>query len=215
MDFTVPSPPNPLPDPVYSNCGGRVKMFFGDPRLNITQESAPIFDFNASTTTQESLFTPLVTTSISAIAFTRNAGCTASGQINFTSTNYTGESYLKYDLNNDGDYNDPIDKIDTIFVVNGINNIAFNGLDGLGNIITASQNIDLELSLGKKGEVHFTFKDVEKLTGGIEVVRLNGSGFPDYTLYWDDSKITSGVNCSYTSLINGSAGINSLGGVHG
>ncbi|GAA4089575.1 gliding motility-associated C-terminal domain-containing protein [Mucilaginibacter panaciglaebae] len=124
-----------------------------------------------------------------------------------------GSYTLTIDANNNGSYADAVDRKLKGTATTGFNSVAWDGLDGLGNKISAGPtiyNADLAISLFN-AEVHFPFFDVERNINGIKLTRTTGAGAPDYTVYWDDSPITlSGTPSSpltnltgISSLING------------
>jgi len=131
------------------------------------------------------------------------------GSISFTAT-ANGSYTIAIDVNNNGVFNDPIDRILTGSVKTGGNQISWDGLDGLGNKVPASTtsyavNVTLVLY---SAEVHFPFFDVERNVNGILLTRVNGNNSPDYTMYWDDSPIS--VVGTPSNPIKNLTGINSL-----
>ncbi|MFT3679576.1 MAG: sugar-binding protein [Ferruginibacter sp.] len=202
---------NPLLGPDNANCGKKNKIFFEDfaddmpinaPRFNIAAGSGQI--------TEPLLSTPVIPT-LSNPVFTRTSPCQAIGNIVFNVTNFTGTGVVAIDVNNNGVFNDPEDRVDTLNFINGTNTIPFNGVDGLGNPIPVWQPMNIKVLIDKIGETHFVQSDIE-IFGGLTVTRLNGPGAPDNTLYWNDSNLPPAGNCSSTSLIDGTGGVNSSGG---
>ncbi|MCW3090359.1 MAG: hypothetical protein JWP81_1428, partial [Ferruginibacter sp.] len=201
--------------PDASTCGNNNKIFFSlfdallptsAPRFNVAAGSGQI---------QEPLkFEPLEPV-ISTPIFTKTIACSQAGTISFNVANISGTGFIYIDVNNNGAFTDVIDRIDTVHFNNGLNSFSFNGLDALGNSIPAWQAMNVKVAINRIGENHFVMWDIEVFSGGIEVTRLNGSGAPDKTLFWDDTKLPSINNCSVTSVVNGTAGMSSTGGVHG
>lgn len=194
-------------------CGARNKIFF-----NAFNAALPTSSIRFNTTTgsgqitEALIFTPL-TPSLSTATFNRTGTCIQQGTVHFSTSNFYGSVYVFYDVNGNGIYTDATDRADTVFSV-GNNSIYFNGLDKFGKTIPISQAINIKVSIDKVGETHFVMSDIE-IFGGIEVTRLNGPGSPDKTIYWDDRNLIATSNCSLTSIVDGRAGINSSGGVHG
>ncbi|MES2431255.1 MAG: sugar-binding protein, partial [Bacteroidota bacterium] len=201
--------------PDNANCGEKNKIFFSDfdaglpasaVRFNIAAGSGQI--------TEPLIHTPLNPT-LSSPTFNRTSACTAAGSISFTVTNFTEEGYVYIDVNNNGIFTDAVDRVDTVTFVNGVNTVPFNGLDGLGNPIPISQALNVKVLINKIGETHFVMTDIE-IFGGISVTRLNGLGSPSNQIFWNDSNLPTGGNCSSTPLVNGTGGVNSSGSsVHG
>ena len=202
---------NPALGPDNANCGKKNKIFFAafDPGL---PASAVRFNVQAGSgqIVEPLIHDPIVPT-LSNVTFIRPTSCTSVSTINFTVTNFTGNGIIYIDVNNNGSYNDPIDRIDTVLFVNGVNSVPFDGLDGLGNPIPSWQAITVKVSIEKIGETHFVMSDIE-IFGGIRVTRLNGPGAPDNTLYWNDTNLPVDDNCSVTPLLDATAGVNSSGG---
>ncbi|MEO6730064.1 MAG: gliding motility-associated C-terminal domain-containing protein [Ferruginibacter sp.] len=201
--------------PDASTCGNKNKIFFS-PFSAALPTAAPRFNITAgSGQVQEPLkFEPLEPT-ISIPVFARTVSCLQAGTISFDVANITGTGFIYIDVNNNGIFTDAADRIDTVPFVNGSNTFSFNGLDGLGNTIPIWQAMNIKIAINRIGENHFVMWDIEVFGGGIEVTRLNGSGAPDKTLFWNDTQLSTVTNCSLTSAVNGTAGINSSGGVHG
>ena len=132
---------------------------------------------------------------------------------NFSFESPRESSYIiTLDLNQDGTFgnegdpqaNDEIGKLDDRVLVGtasaGLNTVTWDGLDGKGDPVPASnQPYDARIQL-TAGEVHFPFIDVEENDNGLIIIRRNDpigfTGFPDDILYYDDSPLlpaTSGV----------------------
>ncbi|SDT96690.1 DUF11 domain-containing protein [Halopseudomonas salegens] len=71
-------------------------------------------------------------------------------------------------------------------VVNGLNQVFWNGYDNSGNPFPAGSGFEFQATV-RNGEVHFPFVDAENnLSGGPTVVKLNGPNAGDATVYYDD-----------------------------
>lgn len=117
---------------------------------------------------------------------------TIGGKISFTTAS-NGTYTISMDFNQNGVYTDAVDRKFTGTVNNGLNQINWDGLDGLGNAIphnAAPFKIKIDLALFA-AEVHFPFFDVERNVNGIKLTRTNGLNAPDDNLYWDDRDITN------------------------
>ncbi len=205
------SGPNPLLGPDNANCGKKNKIFFA-PFDSGLPASAVRFNVAAgSGQVTEQLINEPVVPSISNVTFIRPTSCSSVSNITFTVTNFSEEGIIYIDVNNNGIYTDPVDVIDTVVFVNGVNSVPFNGLDGLGNPMPRWQPLTVKVAIEKIGETHFVQSDIE-IFGGLTVTRLNGPGAPDNTLYWNDSNLPVGDNCAVTPLLDATAGVNSSGG---
>jgi gliding motility-associated-like protein len=128
------------------------------------------------------------------------------GFINFNS-NLAGSYRILIDANNDGDYTDAGDLTIRGNASAGANSVAWDGKDGQGNFIVNGGNIKIN-AVTLAGEVHFPLADAEKNVGGIKFTRTNGTGAPNYTIYWDDNLLTNAgtsiASSPTTNLDNGS-----------
>jgi gliding motility-associated-like protein len=195
-------------------CGSSNKIFFNPFSTSLPRASQRMNIATGVGQITEKLLFPPGEVSIQSLLFTPADSCIKSGSTSFVVSNYAGQGTISYDVNNNGSYTDAIDRIDSVNFNDGFSSFAFDGLDGLGNRIPASQAMGILAGFDKLGEIHFILDDVEILRGGIEVTRLNGAGAPDQTLYWDDSNFPLNTNCTVTSIPVATAGINSAGGVH-
>jgi hypothetical protein len=130
---------------------------------------------------------------------TQNQAGTAPLGANLTfETNQTGSYIIDMDINQNGVFNDAIDRRLTGVATSGTNTIYWDGLNGLGakvqgNFTFSPSNLNLSL-VG--GEVHFPFLDVENNINGIIIRRLNGVNAPNDIVYWNDTDISSTTNPS-------------------
>src|SRR5699024_7219759 len=91
---------------------------------------------------------------------------------------------------------------------------AFDGLDGQGNAASMCTEMNARVHFDKLGEVHVLQRDVEARVPGIEITRMNGAAAPDSTIYWDDTELALD-RANETPQVDGTAGVDSTGGVHG
>ncbi|MBD1936322.1 DUF11 domain-containing protein [Microcoleus sp. FACHB-68] len=124
----------------------------------------------------------------------------------------TGVTYtIQIDVNQDGDYNDPIDRILRGIAVGGLNTVQWDGRDGFGNPISASL-IPYGASMTLNGgEVHFPFLDPENNAGGLIIQRQIPIGGSTDTVYYDDTGLTGTTPPNPISAI---AGVPSSTGAH-
>lgn len=128
---------------------------------------------------------------------------------------FTGHYWFEIDTNNNGSYTDPVDvRVHEAADGSGAYTTDFDGFDGAGEQVGECSTLNARVYFDTVGETHVRMDDVEGLAGGIEVTRLNGAGAPSSTLFWDDTTLTS-ERANATPVIDGTAGIDSTGGVHG
>ncbi|MBD2043102.1 DUF11 domain-containing protein [Microcoleus sp. FACHB-672] len=122
-----------------------------------------------------------------------------------------GTYSIQIDVNQDGDYNDPIDRILAGNAAIGANTIAWDGRDGFGNPVPASVTpYGASITLNA-GEVHFPFLDAENNPGGLIIQRqIPGGGNTD-TVYYNDTGLTGGTPPNPISAL---AGVPSSTGAH-
>ena len=119
---------------------------------------------------------------------------------------------INIDGNNDGDLNDPEDVSLTGITTGTTTDVVWDG-NGSSAYPQAGEISGIQI-LGKAGEVHFPFTDVEG-SDGLVIKRINGVGAtqaaPDCTVFWDDT--------SFPATRNGGSGIsddnNTLDGTAG
>ena len=177
-----------------------------DSPTDITQKiffNPPALDLPDSASTPEGIKTwllnPPAVPAITNVTFTGREGTVGKAGTNplganFTFTASAGGTYLiAIDVNNNGVFNDPIDRQLTGTVNPGTNQVFWDGLDGSGNTVPADPLADYNANITiktKAGEVHFPFFDVERNVNGIILTRINGNKAPNDTVYWDDSPLT-------------------------
>ena len=112
------------------------------------------------------------------------------------SSQIPGLAQLRLDLNNNGSFDDPVDRfIESEAVLGGSNDIFWDGLDGLGNVIAANPNFQFNYDLRVRGgEVHILMEDVENNLGGVVINRLNGLNSPDDNFFYDHSNVGGPVS---------------------
>jgi len=169
------------------------KIFFNPPSSDLP-DSAKTPDGGTTW-----LLNPPATPTISNVTFSGiegtadKAGTNPLGA-NFSFTTTAAASYvIAIDINKNGIFTDAIDRKLTGVVNAGVNQVFWDGLDGLGNKVPANQqaNYNANITLTTKaGEVHFPFFDVERNINGIILTRFNGNFAPDDTVYWDDTPIS-------------------------
>ena len=131
------------------------------------------------------------------------SGCPGKYCLNMN-VNAPGEAFILLDLNEVNDYQEGTkDRLIQYTLLKGKNCIPWDGLDGLGNLLSSSLPISINVKY-KNGITHLPIFDVEKNPNGyiVEYVRpIPTVGNTEVSLFWDDSKI-SGTK----SPINGCTG---------
>ncbi|MEO1257722.1 MAG: PQQ-dependent sugar dehydrogenase [Bacteroidota bacterium] len=111
-------------------------------------------------------------------------------------TNLGGVATLLLDLNNNGLFDDPVDVILEGAINQGIDQLFWDGNDGLGNPVPVQQGfvINYQGSI-KFGELHIALTDVEGIEGGVAFEWLNApSGFTTDQFYYDHTWIGGPVS---------------------
>ena len=111
-------------------------------------------------------------------------------------TNLGGVATLQLDLNNNGQFDDPVDVTLEGAINQGIDQLFWDGNDGLGNPIPAQQGFTFNYQGSIKfGELHIALTDVEGIAGGVAFEWLNApSGFPTDQFYYDHTLIGGPVS---------------------
>lgn len=206
-EFESPGSWDPIPD-----CGGEYRIFFAEPAADLPASA------NLAGTEVLVAPEPLEEDDLAVNDFDYEQAAAGSAAGDFTwsiDPRFTGAYVLEIDVDGDGEFDGPLDRqILTYADGSGSYSETFDGLDGAGNVIGVCQDFTTRLKYDRVGEVHFVQEDVESRAGGIEVTRLSGPGSPDTTLYWDDTGLADD-RTNITPVLDGTAGVDSTGGVHG
>ena len=111
-------------------------------------------------------------------------------------TNLGGVVTLQLDLDNNGDFTDPVDVTLQRAINQGIDQVYWDGNDGLGNPIPPQQGFTFNYQGSIKfGELHIALQDVEAIYGGVTFKWLNAPpSFSDDQFYYDHSDIGGPVS---------------------
>ncbi|MEM6964536.1 MAG: hypothetical protein AAF573_07215, partial [Bacteroidota bacterium] len=105
-------------------------------------------------------------------------------------TNVAGTIAFSLDINNDGDFSDPIDRVITQNGVAGNNTIFWDGKDGNGDNLNITNGLVLNYLVEMRaGEMHILIRDIENNPGGITFTRINGVNAPDNNFYYDHTEV--------------------------
>jgi fimbrial isopeptide formation D2 family protein len=192
--------------------GPQYRLFFEDP-------SSALPATTPSADGELMVAPPLLTSAdlaVDDLTFTPDSFNSGSGAFSYSiNDRFSGAYELQIDTDGDGAYDDTVDRIIPLGADgSGSYTYDFDGLDGEGNPVADCTQMNARIFFEKLGEIHVLQVDVEARTGGIEITRLNGSGSPDSTVYWDDTALT-GDRANTTPVLDGTAGVDSAGGVHG
>ncbi|QAY64237.1 DUF11 domain-containing protein [Xylanimonas allomyrinae] len=141
------------------------------------------------------------------------------GVITFGVSKHDGQAVVQVDVNNDGQFDGPLDRVFDVQVLAGEQvRLPFDGKDARRNDISPTTPLAVRVVVPSTGEVHFTDFDVEILTNGLEVTRLNGPQAGRTNVSWNDTLIDSQTRsglgkCSRVSATSGT-NVDSTPGVH-
>lgn len=201
--------------PAFGTCEGSYKLFFEQPSGELP-ERAKTWD-NTTEWVSPKVSRPVV----SNLTFTSDGnGQTQSGNVSFSLDNFVGQYQVKIDTDGDGNFNARRDVTigQTIKVLKSgeKQRIAFNGIDGDGRAIPASQKIGVKIEIEKIAEIHLVAADVEGRSGGIELTRLSGDNAPTTRMCWNDTELGLREDKTLmTSKVDGRNCPDSSAGVHG
>ena len=176
-------------DRAPGTCGDPYKIFFEKPAADLPATGK--LPDGTTTWINPQLTLPTLTS----LDFNQTGTDKRSGTFTVGADNFTGQATVQVD-------------------VNGTGTVDFDGLDGNGNAIDPHTDMSARAIIDHAGEIHFVNWDVEE-RDGIQVTALNGPQSGSTKLYWDDTDLrTAGRDCT-TPQLDGTAGVDSTGGVHG
>ncbi|QIK62756.1 isopeptide-forming domain-containing fimbrial protein [Leucobacter viscericola] len=215
----LPADPPPVAFVEDSGCSYQpYKVFFEQPAADLPA-TVTLPDTGQTTW----MIRPILDPQVASLSFQHSSPGSRNGQIVFDMQNYEGPVKLQVDTNNNGVFTDDVDReIPAVATTSGATTVDFDGLDGLGATIPVNTPLAVRLSIDRVGEVHFIDGDLEFLTGGIEITRLNGPAENRTRIFWNDELINDPqyntqalLSCSATpALTSAAGGTDSTGGVH-
>jgi uncharacterized repeat protein (TIGR01451 family) len=195
--------------PPPGECGDPYKIFFEAPSASLPATATL---WNGTT---EWIRPPVVLPTLAGLSFARDATTTSAGAFTLDVSDFTGQLTVLVDVNNDGDYTDPVDRsLPAAVTADGAASVDFDGLDGQGDPIAPTQAFGARVAITQAGEIHFVNFDVEA-RGGLRVEALNGPESGSTTLYWNDTALRTEQRICLTPETDGRAGVASDAGVHG
>ncbi|MFT4220299.1 MAG: hypothetical protein QM611_07260 [Microbacterium sp.] len=204
---------NPTGPPTVP-CSVPYRVFFEEPNTDLPVSASAWDSTAAATVTQVIKPEPVDPETLSATDFTYTptSSESAAGVFSYDlGDNFFGGYSLQIDVNNDGDYDDAVDRVIELGAAGEPIEYEFDGLDGEGNTIAPCTQLSARVYVDRIGEVHVVQTDVEART--IELIRQNGPSTGTDVIYWDDTNTSSRGNT--TSVTDGTSGVASTGGVHG
>ncbi|MET3452294.1 isopeptide-forming domain-containing fimbrial protein [Curtobacterium sp. 1544] len=196
-----------------SNCGTNFRIFFQQPSAMLpataTSPDGTLIVKPAPLTAQD--------LAVNDLKFTPASANSANGTFTYSiNDRFQGGYKLQVDTNGNGSYDDAVDRTIQLGADgSGSYSYDFDGLDGQGNPIADCTLMNARILYDKVGEIHVLNQDVEGRAGGIQITRTNGASSPDSTIYWDDTNLSTDGRTTTTPQVDGTAGVNSTGGVHG
>ncbi|RLP73344.1 DUF11 domain-containing protein [Mycetocola tolaasinivorans] len=216
---------NPKPDfgPVSwkPQCGAAPdKVFFGKPNLDGLPR---VVTLPGGATTW--LNVPLEKPELRVQRFTPDFPGSRAGLFTFVASGFEGNIEIRIDTDGDGDFAGPKDIVTRSAIYGGQGRFRFDGRDAAGAEIPTSTPIAFRVGIEKLGETHFLLGDVEILSGGMKVTRLNGLQSSGSTIvHWNDEPVTlrewdrqANIKCGTlpSPLRSPEEGVDSNGGVRG
>ncbi len=173
-----------------TNCGDDYLIFFEapDPTLPAQAPSA-----SGSMWIRPAVVAP----SSGNLRLTESGPLPRSGALEFDLAGINGGYTVQLDVNADGDYADPVDRVIPWGSAPGAVSVQFDGLDGLGNPIGICQAMNAQVLVDHVGETHFVLEDVEQIgnaaatAAGVQLRGLTPGVAPNPKLYWDDTDLTT------------------------
>jgi uncharacterized repeat protein (TIGR01451 family) len=197
---------------VTADCGPQFRVFFNEPAADLPA-TAPSAD--GTLFVKPALLTA-ADLAVNDLKFAPAATNSAKGTFTYSiNSRFSGAYQLQIDTNGNGSYTDAVDRTVTLGA-DGSSSYSydFDGLDGQGNAIEDCTLMNARVFFPRVGEIHVLQTDVEMRGGGIDVTALNGDNAGSHTIYWDDTSLTE-TRVNTTPQLDGTAGVDSAGGVHG
>ena len=201
--------------PPVAPCADAFRIFFEEPGAALPASAAiwdPVAEAQRTQAIKPLPFDP-ETADVTGWGFAHADASSSAGTLSYDLGDAYGVHRLQLDLDGDGDYDGPKDRAVELRANGEPVSFAFDGLDGEGAVVDRCTPVGARVRFDRVGEIHVVQADVEK-RGSIELIRLNGPGAPDAQLHWDDTAVT-GSRSNVTPELDGTAGVDSTGGVHG
>lgn len=209
-----------------ARCGGTFKIFFSEPDSDLPETESTWFNtWTGARWISPELQTPEMNNACwtSPLASTCNSeqrvkapssSTTYAGTIKVDTANYYGNATLFLDTNGDNSYTGSCDR-QIVFGIDrsGTTSIPFDGKDGCGANIPLGTWVNAYIVGDRVGEAHSLASDIELRGGGIQMIRLAGSGIDGKVnntlvastdaqrsvVFWDDTDLSSDRGKNYPS----------------
>jgi hypothetical protein len=166
------------------------KLFYNKPAADLPANANTYYSFStnglAAGTPYGNISTWLKTVPIPPTVSNLRISC--SGLIRFAS-NVRGTFRILIDCNNNGNYDDALDRVIISQAVVGENGYQWDQLNGLGTRVSNNSNVSIKVYI-TTAEVHFPFIDVEANKNGIKIFQ-NDTGYNQIDtadrIFWVDS----------------------------
>ncbi|QNN49486.1 DUF11 domain-containing protein [Phycicoccus endophyticus] len=203
----APTDPN-----LTADCEPQFRVFFAPPAADLPASAQSA---DGTVTVAPPVLTSADLT-VEDLAFAPTATGGAAGTFSYSITErFSGGYQLQVDTDGNGSYDDAVDRTVNLGADgSGSYTYEFDGLDGQGDPIEDCVQMNARIYFPTVGEIHILQYDVEQRAGGIEVTALNGEAAGNQTIYWDDTDLADD-RANTTPQTDGTAGVDSAGGVHG
>lgn len=203
----------------YSDaCGDAYKIFLDAPAADLPA-SAP------SAAGTEWVRPAVIPPAATSLTLTSSSPFTRAGDIEFDLAGVNGGYSIQIDADNNGAYDDVVDRTIPWGSPPGHVTVPFDGLDGLGQPLDICEPMSAKVVVDRVGEMHLVLADVEQLgnagSNGVRVTGMTtGVVAPNPKVYWDDRELAPRGTQVVLPYADGRAGIDTSTlaagqGVHG
>ncbi len=208
-------------DPRYDysdECGDAYKIFLDQPAADLPA-SAP------SAAGVDWVRPAAVPPAATDLTLTASSPYTRAGNLEFDLAGVNGGYSIQIDANNNGQYDDPVDRTIPWGSPPGHIEVPFDGLDGLAAPLDVCEPFAARVVVDRVGEMHLVLQDVEQLGNaagyGLRVTGLTpGVVAPNPRVHWDDRDLAPRGTQAPLPYADGRAGVDTstlaaAAGTHG
>ncbi|MGR4010993.1 LPXTG cell wall anchor domain-containing protein [Leucobacter sp. 1207-22] len=178
-------------------CGGQSLMFFETPAADLPATAAISPASPLAGGASEHWLLPAVTEpTVTNLEFTPTGTDNLAGELSYSLNGHTGVYTVKLDADGDGRFDGALDREILVNTVSNPDSYEFDGLDANGDPIAVGTKIGFRVEVSQAPEAHVVLFDVETMGGGVKFTRLNGSNIESDRIYWNDTPIQTGQECS-------------------